>query len=57
MAAARPVLCLDLGGPATQVTAETGFKVAAPDPEQAVTTWRLAMKMLSENAELRFTAG
>ncbi len=34
MAAARPVLCLNLGGPGTQVTAETGFVVDAVNPEQ-----------------------
>jgi glycosyltransferase involved in cell wall biosynthesis len=36
MAAGRPVICLDLGGPALQVTPETGIKVAAINPEQAV---------------------
>ncbi len=36
MAAGRPVLCLNLGGPATQVTQETGFKVNAYTPDQAV---------------------
>ena len=36
MAAGRPVICLDLGGPAVQVTPETGFKVRASNPKQAV---------------------
>lgn len=36
MAAGRPVICLDLGGPAVQVTDETGFKVAARNPNQTV---------------------
>jgi glycosyltransferase involved in cell wall biosynthesis len=40
MAVGRPVICLDLGGPAVQVTNETGFKVAAATPEQAV--WELS---------------
>ena len=52
MAAARPVLCLDLGGPATQVTEDSGFKVAAPDPEQAVENLAMAMGQLAENLEL-----
>src|SRR5205823_11967821 len=36
MAAGRPVICLDLGGPALQVTPDTGIKVPAPAPEQVV---------------------
>lgn len=36
MAAGLPVVCLDLGGPALQVTKETGFAVPAVHPEQAV---------------------
>jgi len=36
MGIGRPVICLDLGGPATQVTAETGIKVPATDPDRAV---------------------
>jgi len=36
MAMGCPVICLDLGGPAVQVTAETGFKVAAHAPDQAI---------------------
>lgn len=47
MAAGRPVICLDLGGPAVQVAEETGFKIPARRSEQAVeemaeTMWRLA---------------
>jgi glycosyltransferase involved in cell wall biosynthesis len=36
MAAGRPVICLDLGGPATQVTSETGFVAPATTPEESV---------------------
>jgi len=36
MAAGRPVICLDLGGPAMQVTNETGFKINAINPSQTV---------------------
>jgi glycosyltransferase involved in cell wall biosynthesis len=35
MAAGRPVICLDLGGPALQVTEETGIKIRAIAPDQA----------------------
>jgi glycosyltransferase involved in cell wall biosynthesis len=36
MGAGRPVICLDLGGPALQVSEETGFKLPAESPEQVV---------------------
>src|SRR5207237_5761161 len=36
MALARPVVCLDLGGPALQVTNATGIKVPAQSPEPVV---------------------
>ncbi|WP_017658998.1 glycosyltransferase family 4 protein [Baaleninema simplex] len=43
MAAGRPVLCLDLGGPAVQVTEDTGFKVSASDPDTAISQLAEAM--------------
>ncbi|MDZ7957142.1 MAG: glycosyltransferase [Aulosira sp. DedQUE10] len=57
MAAGRPVLCLDLGGPAVQVTSETGFKVPAHTPEQVVQDLAVAMIYLAENTELRISMG
>lgn len=36
MAAGRPVICLDWGGPGLQVTEETGFKIFPRTPEQTV---------------------
>jgi glycosyltransferase involved in cell wall biosynthesis len=36
MAAARPVICLNLGGPAIMVDTETGIKVDASNAEEAV---------------------
>lgn len=36
LAAGRPVACLDIGGPASQVTPETGFAAPATHPEEAV---------------------
>ncbi len=57
MAAGRPVICLDLGGPALQVTEETGFKVSARTPEQAVEEMVRAMRRLAEDAELRRRMG
>jgi glycosyltransferase involved in cell wall biosynthesis len=57
MAAGRPVVCLDLGGPATQVTEETGIKVPAPDPNQAVSGLAEAMTRLARDPELRDRMG
>jgi glycosyltransferase involved in cell wall biosynthesis len=48
MAAGRPVICLNLGGPAVQVTEETGIKVAAENPEQTVHDLAKAMIRLAE---------
>jgi glycosyltransferase involved in cell wall biosynthesis len=53
MAAGRPVICLDLGGPAVQVSDLTGIKVAANDPEQAVGDLAAAMRKLAGSFELR----
>jgi len=52
MAAGRPVICLDLGGPATQVTEETGIKVPAPDPGEAVRGLAEAMTRLARDWDL-----
>ncbi|MGG6238260.1 glycosyltransferase family 4 protein [Nodosilinea sp. AN01ver1] len=57
MAAGRPVICLDLGGPAVQVTAETGFKVAAQTPAQTVKTMAEAMVCLAQDPALREAMG
>ncbi|WP_271252865.1 glycosyltransferase [Pseudanabaena sp. Chao 1811] len=57
MTAARPVLCLNLGGPAIQVTDETGFKVNASDPNQAVEGLAVAMVRLANEPELRLAMG
>lgn len=57
MAAGCPVICLDLGGPALQVTDETGFKVAAITPEQVVNDLAEAMLRLARDLELRKRMG
>ncbi len=36
LAAGRPVVCLDIGGPASQVTSECGFIAPATNPTEAV---------------------
>lgn len=53
MATGRPVICLDLGGPALQVTEETGFKIPARTPEQVIQDMADAMQALAKDAPLR----
>ncbi len=57
LAAGRPVICLDLGGPAAQVTEETGFKVRGHDPHQVVHDLAQAMIQLASDPALRLTMG
>jgi glycosyltransferase involved in cell wall biosynthesis len=52
MAAGRPVVCLDLGGPASQVTEETGIKVPAISPEQVVKDLAGALATLAGDPKL-----
>lgn len=52
MAVGRPVLCLDIGGPATQVTQETGVKVLAGTPNQVVQDMANAMLRFAKNPPL-----
>lgn len=49
MALGCPVICLNLGGPAMQVTEETGFKIPAIEPEQTVSDLATAMHVLSKD--------
>jgi len=53
MAAGRPIICLDLGGPGLQVTDETGFKIPAITPEQVVNDLAEAMRRLACDSTLR----
>lgn len=57
MAAARPVICLDLGGPAVQVTDDTGVKIPAHDPQQVVNDLVAAMYALGSKVQTRVTMG
>lgn len=52
MAAGKPVICLDLGGPAEQITSETGFKVLAKDPEESINNMAKVMVELAQNLKL-----
>lgn len=57
MAAGRSVICLDWGGPAVQVTDQTGFKVPAQEPEQATQDIAAAMQKIASNVDLRVEMG
>ena len=57
MASGRPVICLDLGGPAVQVTQKTGFKISARDPDQAIYDLAVAMQKLASDPDLRIQMG
>jgi len=57
MAAGLPVVCLDLGGPALQVTSETGFKIPAHSPEQVIADMAMAMHTLAVDTDLRYRMG
>jgi glycosyltransferase involved in cell wall biosynthesis len=57
MAAGRPVICLDLGGPATQVTVHTGIKVSAGSPTRVVQDLAMAMGELAQNRSYRERLG
>jgi len=57
MAAGRPVVCLNLGEPAIQVTDETGIIIAADEPYQAVRDLAAAIIQLAQDRELRVSMG
>ena len=57
MSSGLPVICLDLGGPALQVTDETGFKIPARSPEQVVKDLADAMRRFARDASLRMRMG
>jgi glycosyltransferase involved in cell wall biosynthesis len=57
MAAGRPVICLDLGGPGQQVTHETGIKIRPHTPRQVVEDLAHAMVRLANDPSLRMQLG
>jgi glycosyltransferase involved in cell wall biosynthesis len=57
MAAGRPVVCLDLGGPAVLVNEQTGIKVPAISPEQAVRDLATAMLRLAQDPGAKVRMG
>jgi glycosyltransferase involved in cell wall biosynthesis len=57
MAAGLPVICMDLGGLALQVTEESGVKITASSPDQAVYELASAMDDLATDASRRARLG
>jgi glycosyltransferase involved in cell wall biosynthesis len=57
MAARKPVICLDLGGPGVQVTHQTGIKIAAISPAQAIHDMAQAMVHLVADEAYRARLG
>ncbi len=57
MASGRPIICLDLGGSSELVTPETGIKVPAHTPEQAVADLAKAMIKLAKDKPLCMQMG
>jgi glycosyltransferase involved in cell wall biosynthesis len=57
MALRRPVVSLDLGGPAVLVTEETGFKIPAIKPEQVVDELAAVMNALTKDRDLTIRMG
>lgn len=57
MAAGKPVLCLQLGGPGCQVTEKTGWRVAVGDRAQTIQAMAKAMVQLATDASLRQRLG
>lgn len=57
MAAGKPVICLDTGGPALQVTADTGFRIPVGEASKVVAGIADAMIRLGKDKQLRHTMG
>jgi glycosyltransferase involved in cell wall biosynthesis len=57
MASRRPVVCLDLGGPALLVSDETGIKIPAVNPEQVVEDITKSLEILYSDEEKRTRMG
>ena len=52
MAAGRPVACLDIGGPASQITPETGYAAPATTPDEAVAAMAAFLEKINRDRPL-----
>jgi len=57
MAAGKPVVCLDIGGPGMNVTDECGIKITPKSPEETVRELTVALERLYLDEELRLRFG
>jgi glycosyltransferase involved in cell wall biosynthesis len=57
MAAGKPVICLDTGGPGMHTTDEWGFKIAPSSPDKAVRELSSALERLYNDQDLRRRLG
>ena len=57
MAAGKPVVCLNIGGPGMNVTNECGIKITPKSPEQTVNELTEALERLYLDKELRLRLG
>ena len=57
MSMGKPVVCLELGGPAMHVTDESGIRIAAISPGKSVQGMAQALERLYQDPELRDTMG
>jgi glycosyltransferase involved in cell wall biosynthesis len=57
MAAGKPIVCLDLGGPGLHLKNDCGFKIPAHHPDQAVRDMAAALEKLASDPKLRARLG
>ena len=57
MAAGRPVICLDLGGPGLLVSDDSGIRIPAGTPERTIASLAAAMIRLASDPQLRHRLG
>ena len=57
MSAAKPVICLDIGGPGLHITEECGLKIQPADPESTVHELAAALEKMYLDPELRLKLG
>ena len=57
MAAGKPVVCLDTGGPVLHITGDWGFKIVPRSPDDAVRELASALEQLYNDEDLRSRMG
>jgi len=57
MAASKPVVCLNTGGPGTHIKSEWGFKINPESPGAAATELAQTLELLYKDKQLRTSLG